>query len=186
MANNYTEFSFAIPLRTDEQKAWGREVKAYLDSAVANDCIPVCTHCAVDLAVINEHTLSAMNDGEGDDCDGHELHPLADLLSGDDYLGYNVEVDSDELWIYAEEGGTPEYVVPLAQAYLEKFDPDGSLGFCWADTCSKPRLDEFGGGAVFITATDAKWINTYQWLGEQERARAIVREPAAQPEGLER
>ena len=38
----------------------------------------------------------------------------------------------------------------------------------YATTCSKPRVGEFGGGAVFVTAHEIKWQNAYDFV-EQER-----------------
>lgn len=43
-----------------------------------------------------------------------------------------------------------------------------TVGFEWADTCSKPRLDAFGGGAMFVTATEIRGMHTSRWLAEQE------------------
>ncbi len=80
---------------------------------------------------------------------------------------FEVEVDSDGLWIHADEAGTPEHVVPLIQAYLQKFDPEGGIGFEWADYSDRPILDSFGGGAVWITATDAEWNSGSRWLADR-------------------
>jgi hypothetical protein len=32
--------------------------------------------------------------------------------------------------------------------------------------CSKPALDEFGGGAVVLKGGEATWLSTSSWLGE--------------------
>lgn len=142
MANNFTQFSFAIPLDAPEQVAWATSVTEAL--------------ATVDVYADSPPALP---------------EALIDVLSGvDEWVGYSAEVDEDGLWIYAEESGTPEHVVPLVQAYLSRFDPEGYIGFEWADWCSKPRLDEFGGGSVFITATEARWMHSSYWLVEQTKA----------------
>ena len=74
------------------------------------------------------------------------------------------EAEGNTVWIAGEEGTDLEYLADVLQDYLQHNDPEGSIGFTWADTCSKLRVDEFGGGAVFITAEDQVWLNTGHWL----------------------
>jgi hypothetical protein len=125
MANNYTQFSFAVPLDTSEEIEWARHT----------------------VALLAEHD------------NGVEITELDVILPDDeDFLGYDAEVDNDGLWIHADESGQPEHVVPLVQEFLRRFRPQGHVGFEWADTCSSPRLDQFGGGACLITVHDAKWM----------------------------
>jgi len=69
-----------------------------------------------------------------------------------------------ELWLYAEEGCDLDSLVDFLQSFLKENRPDSYLGFEWANTCSKMRLNEFSGGAVFITANKAEWISTYDFL----------------------
>jgi len=71
------------------------------------------------------------------------------------------------LWIYEGEGCDLEELANLLQQFLFEFRPTLSIGFSWADTCSKPRLNSFGGGAVFITAKGQEWINLWEWLGKR-------------------
>ena len=58
------------------------------------------------------------------------------------------------LWVYAEESGSPDNVAWLVQKFLKKFRPDQCWSLTYSTTCSKPRVGEFGGGAVFVTADD--------------------------------
>ena len=58
------------------------------------------------------------------------------------------------LWFYAEESGSPDNVAWLVQKFLKRFRPDQCWSLTYAATCSKPRVGEFGGGAVFVTADD--------------------------------
>jgi hypothetical protein len=74
-----------------------------------------------------------------------------------------------ELWLYDHEYGNPEDVVKYVTKIGKDLKLKGKWGFSWADTCSKPRLDEFGGGAVVVdleTGHD-EWMITYHWLNEQ-------------------
>jgi hypothetical protein len=54
------------------------------------------------------------------------------------------------LWIYSEDHGDPEQVIRFVLLCAEAFDLHGKWAFSWALTCSKPRLDGFGGGAHVI------------------------------------
>lgn len=92
-------------------------------------------------------------------------------LEGDDaqWPQYEFAEDSDGvvLWVHEEEGCDIEDLANLLQQFLSLFRPADSIGFSWADTCSKPRLDSFGGGAVFITAVTQEWVSLWEWLKER-------------------
>ena len=77
------------------------------------------------------------------------------LFDGDgNDLGFQVEHDPEAgpgaLWISSDEYGEPEHVVAFVLACAEAFDLQGRWGFVRALTCSRPRLDGFGGGAQMI------------------------------------
>ncbi len=91
---------------------------------------------------------------------------LAVVLPDDDWVGFAADVDDDGLWIYAEETGQPEHVVPLVQEFLRRFRPDGFVGFEWADHSSKPLIDGFGGGACLVSPDTVRWLSTSKWLSE--------------------
>jgi hypothetical protein len=67
------------------------------------------------------------------------------------------------LWLHSNNGGI-DAVCSFVQHLLQKFDSEGQVAFEWANDCSKPRLDAYGGGAAIITSKKIKSINTYQWL----------------------
>ena len=72
--------------------------------------------------------------------------------------------DGADLWLYAEEGCDLDCLVEFLQGFLKENRPDSYIGFEWANTCSKMRLDEFSGGSVFITAEKTDWNCTYDFL----------------------
>ena len=72
--------------------------------------------------------------------------------------------DGADLWLYSEEGADLDSLVGFLQDFLKENRPDSYIGFEWANTCSKMRLDEFSGGAVFITAEKTDWTCTYDFL----------------------
>lgn len=61
------------------------------------------------------------------------------------------QVSSEELWIHDNEGGADiGQIADLLHEYLAHFDLDFELSISWANTCSKPRIGSFSGGAVAI------------------------------------
>lgn len=77
----------------------------------------------------------------------------------DDYFTTcNVELQNDGAWLYADDSCNIDSTAELIQRFLSENRPDQCHSFEWAETCSKPRLDEFGGGGCFITATEIKFF----------------------------
>jgi hypothetical protein len=78
------------------------------------------------------------------------------------------------LWLHDEDHGEPEYVIAFVLRCAEVFDLKGRWGFCWALTCSRPRLDAFGGGAQILDLGARKslaWTDCSRWLAHQLAAR---------------
>lgn len=98
---------------------------------------------------------------------------MADLEAGEEGdLGFDVDADPGggpgALWIRSDGHGDPEHVITFVLRCADAFDLTGRWGFAWALTCSKPRLDSFGGGAQLIdlgTRRSLSWIDCSYWLG---------------------
>ena len=73
------------------------------------------------------------------------------------------------LWMYSEEHGCVDRVAHLVRRFLREFRPDRCWSLTYAITCSKLRVSDFGGGAVFVTATDIKYCNAWGFVEEQEK-----------------
>lgn len=73
-------------------------------------------------------------------------------------------------WLYAECSAELELVGLVMQQFLKQFRPNECWSLTYAATCSKPRVGEFGGGALFVTATEIKWQNSYDFITEQRAA----------------
>lgn len=91
---------------------------------------------------------------------------------------------SGRIWLRAGEDGDPEHVVAFARACGAAFGLSGRWGFVWALSCSKPRLDGFGGGAHVLdlaTGETVGWTDCEHWLSAAlaEAAEAAARTPAA-------
>jgi hypothetical protein len=95
-----------------------------------------------------------------------------DLERDDDIaIGFRVAVSSDDpssLWLTDDDGhGEPEYVVGFVLRCAEAFGLTGRWGFVWALTCTRARLDGFGGGAQVLDLAARKsldWIDCSHWL----------------------
>ena len=86
-------------------------------------------------------------------------------------LGFDVQHDPESgagaLWISSDEYGEPEHVIAFVLACAGAFDLRGRWGFGWALTCSRPRLDGFGGGAQVIdlgARRSVAWTDCEHWL----------------------
>lgn len=63
--------------------------------------------------------------------------------------------------------GNPYMVACFIQAYLKKYAPKKRIGFSFAETSSRSRLDGFGGGAYLVTAKRMTSMSTFAWLNKQ-------------------
>jgi hypothetical protein len=142
MADYFTKFSFVIPV-TPEQGDWFTQV----------------------------HSLAAELIGHAEDGKAREniegsqdvvlaALGLAERRDGDPCLQVVHDDKEGTVWVASEDSGDVDYTADLVQAFLRRFDLDRVVSFEWANTCSKPRLDAFGGGAVVISRRNADWFYT--------------------------
>ena len=71
------------------------------------------------------------------------------------------------LWIHDDDHGDVEAVIRFVLRLAEELDLTGLWGFQYALTCSRPRLDAFGGGAHVVDLNTGKtiaWTYTDGWL----------------------
>lgn len=59
--------------------------------------------------------------------------------------------DGSTLYVWGEDQFDIEGFIDLAQDFFSKFPTDRVIAFSWAETCSRPIPDAFGGGSVVIT-----------------------------------
>ena len=75
--------------------------------------------------------------------------------------------EGSALWIHDDEHGDVEAVIRFVLRLADELDLTGLWGFDYAHTCSRPRLEAFGGGAHVIDLSARKsvgWISTHEWL----------------------
>ncbi len=72
-----------------------------------------------------------------------------------------------QLWIHDDDQGDVEGVINFVLRLAEELNLSGLWGFDFAHTCSRPRVEAFGGGAHVIDLGARKslgWISTHEWL----------------------
>ncbi len=143
MANNYCEYSESISDLTEVEIKWLEKQITANDEAFSKDKIDWEEYFAASLRPYSH----VDNFGMGDPRRGRGRRRPS------------------RMWItaYGDDGGSLDAVANFLQKFLKKFRADEIVTITWADTCSKPRIGEFGGGAVVITAKTQKWMTTYDW-----------------------
>jgi len=80
--------------------------------------------------------------------------------------------DADlEAWFHSfgYQNSSLNALCELLRRFLIKFDRDDVVILEWANTCSKPRTDAFGGGAAVISRLGIDFINTTVWAEKASR-----------------
>jgi hypothetical protein len=83
------------------------------------------------------------------------------------------------LWIRDDVTSDPQQVILLVKRCTEAFGLTGRWDFQWANSCSRPRVNAFGGGAHVLdpgTRETIAWTDTNGWL-----ARTLATSRAKQP-----
>ena len=68
----------------------------------------------------------------------------------DGYIALDISLELDGVWFSYQESMNPDHLETVARALIEELEVDNAFVASWAYTCSKPRIDEFGGGAMGI------------------------------------
>lgn len=124
MANNYSRFSEQIENLTKNEYAW------------------LVSVLAVDPYGLEKEELRKFLDDVG--------------LTEDDLewgwpFDHKFENEGHSLWIYSEESFNPEALGAFLTTFMARFNREGHMSITWADTCTKPRIGEFGGGIIVVT-----------------------------------
>jgi len=157
MANNYTQWSEFFPLNSSEEAAWIKSVLCLnIDNYQTDDSLSESE--ARQIILKNEFGINISTD------------------DADFFPGFSVEFSDNDsgVYIYAEEFGNVDTAASIFQTFLKKFRPSDYFKIEWADTCSKPRAGEFGGGAVFVTADNVEWTHTGTWISERAKKHLSV------------
>jgi len=67
--------------------------------------------------------------------------------------------DPKAVAIYSEDNCDLEVLCEILCKFQKQFPSDKAIIVSWANTCSRPIVEEFGGGAMVIHGGKDKWIN---------------------------
>ncbi|MBB2201591.1 hypothetical protein [Gluconacetobacter tumulisoli] len=94
-------------------------------------------------------------------------------------LSVEPEYGGTKLWMRDETTGDPQQVVEFVLRCARAFRLTGRWGFQWANSCSRPRIGAFSGGAHVVDLGKRRtvsWVTTDRWLaqmtGQDKRHRA--------------
>ena len=155
MANNYAQFAVAIGGVTKEEIDWFTNMLStpITSRHIYNDDFTI--------AQIDENRHRVY------DVYGPENAACGSYRYGDEYWPeFQWSNGVDVLHLFADESFSVDHVIMAIQAFLVEWRPDRFVTFMWADTCSKPRIDAFGGGSVVVTAKDYKIKSTYKQISK--------------------
>lgn len=81
------------------------------------------------------------------------------------YVGVDSKIESDGVWFSGEESVNIDHMEYIAKALVEELNVEDPFFASWSYTCSKPRIDEFGGGAMCIMkGKDTIWVDAMYYV----------------------
>jgi hypothetical protein len=79
----------------------------------------------------------------------------------DEPAGFRANVETSGVW-FSDDGESinPEHLERAVFALVDGLNLEGVFVCSWAYTCSKPRIDEFGGGAFAVAkGKETVWVD---------------------------
>jgi hypothetical protein len=164
MADESVEFSEALPRLSVEEEAWLKhELEWIAELADGQQCpFEADDPAPADVVWVGPRFLRDSDDYNPHDSTGFDYRFQEDDTDGRGVARY--------LWIYGQDYGNPSHAGWLVKKFLSRFRPDQCWGLTWSATCSKPRLCQFGGGAVFVTADEVRQYTTWDFIEDQWQA----------------
>ena len=86
---------------------------------------------------------------------------------GDDEVVCGANPDSNSnhnVWVWSDDEANIEALVRIVCDFQLTFDIQEPWSMEYAVTASKPRLDEFGGGAVVCHRGEAQWMSSASFV----------------------
>ena len=103
-------------------------------------------------------------------------------LEADDewgYCGTRADVEAKGFWFHAEESGNSDHVEAIARALVEELEINKPFCCSWPYTCSSPRIDEFGGGAMVVRrGHETVWVDALNAAQEADKVQLGRKEAA--------
>ena len=138
MANNYLSFSEKIIALDAKEKKWINGIPLSTEEKYEDD--EIALRDALEKHGIDTKSIK----------DTIEMFPSFDFT-----------ITEEDWWIYTEESGGIDHVACVVQAFIKKFRPRFVFTLTWCEYCDKPRIGEFGGGAMVVTKDKIRYWNTW-------------------------
>ena len=155
MSNNYSQFSEVIDNITDKERAW-------LDKMPTGDF-----HDDIVLEDVQEF-FDMGKDGlavYGVDGGVYSRFPEFEM-------DFEEHDGNRQWWLHGDDNFNSDHVLLVVQTFLAKFRPKEVFKMTWCEYCDKPRIGEFGGAWLAISADDFLSGNT--WGEADEAAEALL------------
>jgi len=175
MADNYLMFSEVIPQLTAAEEEW---LKRQLEGiAVVDDVEHPCPLGEGWIEMGEPDKDVPVEEAEFAGCRAYRDMEGYDFGTQGYQVGFLYSFDDDadlpdgwgrHMWVYADEGGEIDLVAHLVQKFLCEFRSNDCWSLTYSTTCSRPRIGEFGGGAVFVTARGVAWENSYDFVAKRQ------------------
>jgi hypothetical protein len=92
-------------------------------------------------------------------------------------IGCQMVIEKSGVWFHGEENCNVESVAAITKELVEQLEIDEPFYCSWSYTCSKPRIDEFGGGAFVVQrGKDTYWIDSMCHVQDKKNQDQKVRE----------
>lgn len=83
------------------------------------------------------------------------------------------KADGENVWVYSEDSADISALADVVATFQLRFEVDEPWTLTWAETCSKPRVGQFGGGGLVVYRGKISWLNAWSWC-EAEKGRMEV------------
>src|SRR5690554_6152355 len=161
MADYYTNASFIIPC-TEVQAEEALEALKHIRGELSQFAKEVIEKPSDQLSTAKEKIILSCFQEHPDQDPEYDLEDLE--------WNFNAEKGGTGIWIYENESINTEHAAIFTQAVLNAFDLPHLVGIEAAHTCSKPRLDGFGGHACVVTKDDIRWSDFQEFLTAEHEA----------------
>ena len=85
-----------------------------------------------------------------------------------EFTQVDVDVEDNGVWFHHDEYVDLDHMEMIARALVEELEIDEPFFASWSYSCSKLRLDEFGGGAMCIKrGRPTIWIDAMQYVHKE-------------------
>lgn len=99
------------------------------------------------------------------------LYELCEELDAADSMPCEYERRGDtEIWLYAQDYVDTDGLVAFLRDCFTRFPQLPPVAVTWSNTCSKPRIDQFGGGGVVVTRDGAYYADAFDRVSVLQQA----------------